>query len=200
MTQNDLFDQAIAKENNIPDLIYFPEFITEEQESNLIETIESQEWLNDLKRRVQHYGFKYDYTARNIDNSMKIGDIPSWLEEYSNLLFQKKLLPKIADQVIINEYQPGQGISSHIDCIPCFEESIACISLGSKVCMEFIHSKTNEIHNIILNPRSVFILTGDARYIWKHGIRSRKTDMIDGVKISRNRRMSITFRNVILND
>lgn len=47
---------------------------------------------------------------------------------------------------------------------------------------------------IYLEPRSLLILKDDARYKWKHGITSRKSD--NGVK--RQKRVSLTFRKVIL--
>lgn len=48
--------------------------------------------------------------------------------------------------------------------------------------------------SIYLEPRSLLILKSDLRYKWKHGIAGRKSD--DGIK--RGRRVSLTFRNVIL--
>ena len=184
--------------DKVPRLTYIPDFITAKQEAELIKTIDGQPWLTDLKRRVQHYGWKYDYTARRVDASMRLGLVPDWLMESSRRLYDKGHFSKLPDQVIINEYQPGQGIASHIDCVPCFEETIASISLGSPVLMDFTHSKTNEKISMLLEPRSLFILSGDARYIWKHGITGRKTDKINGQTFFRGRRVSMTFRNVIV--
>lgn len=189
---------GMTAQEQIPGLTYIPNFITPEQEADLITTIDKQPWLTDLKRRVQHYGYKYDYTARRVDASMKIGDMPKWLEDYCAELQSKGYLPLKPDQVIINEYQPGQGIAPHIDCVPCFEETITSISLGSSCMMEFAHSETNKKIPVLLEPRSLFILNGDARYLWKHGIAARKTDKYEGQIIQRDRRISLTFRNVII--
>jgi hypothetical protein len=41
-------------------------------------------------------------------------------------------------------------------------------------------------------------MQGDARHLWLHGIPPRKTDVVDGRKIERSRRLSLTFRNVVL--
>ena len=46
-------------------LEYVPEFISLEEHDELLSYIHSEKWLDDLKRRVQHYGFKYDYKTRN---------------------------------------------------------------------------------------------------------------------------------------
>ena len=45
-------------------LSYIPDYITAEQEEILLTTICAQAWSSELKRRVQHYGYKYDYKAR----------------------------------------------------------------------------------------------------------------------------------------
>ena len=34
--------------------------------------MDARPWLSDLKRRVQHYGYKYDYRARAIDHTSQV--------------------------------------------------------------------------------------------------------------------------------
>jgi alkylated DNA repair dioxygenase AlkB len=46
------------------------------------------------------------------------------------------------DQLIINEYMPGQGINKHVDRIDIFENYICSLSLGSDCVMTF--AKGNE--------------------------------------------------------
>ena len=45
---------------------------------------------------------------------MHIGELPQWLGMLVYRLEKEGYMPEGTDQVIINEYQPGQGISSHI--------------------------------------------------------------------------------------
>jgi alkylated DNA repair dioxygenase AlkB len=197
--QESLFEEKIENPiEQISGLIYIPDFITNEQESELIRAIDKQPWICDLKRRVQHYGYKYDYKARNVTHDLKLGDLPLWIKPYCQKLVDEKLFRKPPDQVIVNEYQIGQGISSHLDCVPCFEETIASISLNSPCTIDFTNSTTNKKIPIFLEPCSLFVLKADARYKWKHGIAGRKSDKINGNIITRRRRISITFRNVIL--
>lgn len=196
--QPSLFEEDARKV--LPDgLQYIPDFITPAEEENLLNTIDQQPWLTDLKRRVQHYGWKYDYTARRVDESMRLGPVPEWLRDYCQRLYDEGHSLKIPDQVIINEYQPGQGIAAHVDCVPCFEETIASISLGSPCVMEFTNPSTGDKIVQLLESRSLVILSGDARYNWKHGIAARKTDKHESQTIQRGRRISLTFRNVIIN-
>jgi hypothetical protein len=41
------------------------DWITPEQERALLERIDASEWRADILRRVQHYGWRYDYKARS---------------------------------------------------------------------------------------------------------------------------------------
>jgi alkylated DNA repair dioxygenase AlkB len=184
-----LFDIPAPAAPDIPGLQYLPDFITAEEEQALIVAIDQQPWLNDLKRRVQHYGYKYDYKARSVTADSYIGALPDWLMPAAqNLSFKP-------DQAIVNEYLPGQGISAHVDCVPCFGDTIASLSLESGAVMQF--TKVHEKHDIYLEPRSLIILSGPARYEWTHAIPARKSDVVGDFKIERGRRVSLTFRSVI---
>lgn len=196
----DIQNIAAAEPANVSDiagLSYIPNAIDEQTEQKLISIIDTQPWLADLKRRVQHYGWRYDYKARAVTSELKLGPLPDWLASLAAKFHAHGQLPKMPDQIIINEYQPGQGISPHIDCVPCFEETIASLSLGSPCVMEFTHTGTQQKIPLLLEPCSLIVLTGDARYRWQHSIAHRKTDRWDGQGVSRSRRLSLTFRNVI---
>ena len=196
LQQPHLFEQR-RPEINIPGLTYIPNFIDAADQDRLLSNIDQQPWLADLKRRVQHFGYKYDYKARTVNNDAYLGPLPDWL----SLLCQKLcdgIFSSTPDQVIVNEYLPGQGISAHIDCVPCFADTIASLSLGSSCSMEFANSKTGEKKSFILEERSLIVLSGLARYEWQHAIPGRKSDIINGIKTERGRRVSLTFRNVVL--
>ena len=188
--------EAIA---TIDGLQYIEDYITEVQHDWSLERIDEHQWLDDLRRRVQHYGFKYNYKARKVDMDMRIGELPEWLHRLSEKLYEDRHMPEVADQVIVNEYLPGQGIASHIDCEPCFKDTIVSLSLGSGCVMNFTNKsdKTKKIP-VWLAPRSLVVLTGEARYEWLHGIAARKSDVWDGEKYERQRRVSLTFRKVII--
>ena len=183
----------------ISGLRYVEDYIDEHQHDWLLTQIDKYQWLDDLKRRVQHYGFKYNYKARKVNLDMRIGELPEWLERLSQKLHQDGHMPKTPDQVIVNEYLPGQGISSHIDCEPCFRDTIASLSLGSGCVMNFTNKfdKSKKVP-VWLAPRSLVVLSNEARYEWLHGIAARKWDKWDGHKHERQRRVSLTFRSVII--
>lgn len=183
----------------IKGLTYQDNFITPEGEAKLIGWIDLRPWSNTIRRRTQHYGYVYDYKKRAINLSMKTEDLPDWGKSIAAKLYEEKLMPYLADQMIINEYQPGQGIAPHVDCEPCFEDTIVSISLGSGCDIDF--SPVGNPRRILtqwLAPQSALAITGEARYQWRHGIVGRKTDVYQGIEIERTRRISLTFRKVIL--
>lgn len=191
-TRNDL-----AQINSIPGLAYIADFISAQEQEELWNNICASPWLGDLKRRVQHYGYKYDYRKRAIDHSMFLGDLPDWSIKYAQRLVDKGYISVIPDQIIINEYMPGQGIADHVDCEPCFADTVISLSLGSDVIMQLKEkgNRTNKVE-VLLESNSLIILKGDARYQWTHGIPSRKTDLFNGERLTRQRRISLTFRKV----
>lgn len=94
--------------------------------------------------------------------------------------------------MIVNEYEPGQGISPHIDNVDLFEDIIVSLSLGSECVMQFEHKPTGRKVEHLLRRRSALLLHKEARYEWKHGIPSRKKD--NGV--DRSTRYSLTLRKM----
>ncbi len=189
----------LANLSKVKGLLYIPEYITKEEHASYWQSVNNENWLGDLKRRVQHYGFKYNYKSRFIDHSMKIGELPEWVIPLAMKLYKDGHMSAIPDQLIVNEYKQGQGIASHVDCEPCFGDTIISMSLGSTCIMEFTNKETREKVEVLLEPRSLVILKEDARYLWTHGITGRNADKFNGIKYNRNTRISFTFRNVILN-
>ena len=173
-------------------LVYHPAVLSSEEEAKLLAEIQAQPWSSGPGgRRVQHYGFAYDYTSK----SLKAAPVfPPWLQALALQLVEKKLLSVKPNQVIINEYLPGQGISAHIDHTKWFGEEIASLSLRSATTMFF--SRELEKLELRLEPRSLLVLTGLARWEWYHSIPARKSDDVAGVRIPRETRGSITFRSV----
>ena len=177
-------------------LTYLENYIPEDEANRLVQEIDAVPWRTDLKRRVQHYGYRYDYKARQARREDYLGPLPELFQQLAERLTTEGHFQTVSDQVIVNEYQPGQGISAHIDCQPCFGETIASLSLLSACVMRFvsqIHSQQTEIH---LQPASLLVLKGDARHLWTHAIPARKTDVFESQRHVRLRRISLTFRTM----
>jgi alkylated DNA repair dioxygenase AlkB len=197
----DLFNQITILETDISQisgLKYIEGYISKQEHDILLSIIDLQPWIHDLKRRVQHYGYKYDYKARRIDLKMRIGELPDWANLIGERLFKDGYFKELPDQLIINEYLPGQGITAHIDCEPCFEDTVVSISLGSNCTMDFCNKLTSEKQSLMLAQRSIVVLQGESRYNWTHGIAARKNDKYNGQIYQRKRRVSLTFRKTII--
>jgi alkylated DNA repair dioxygenase AlkB len=174
------------------------DFVSEQAAKRLLAAIDASTWRADLKRRVQHYGWRYDYRERRVTNDMRLGPLPEWLLPAAEAVGGLPEFDRRPDQVIVNEYLPGQGISAHVDCEPCFGPAVASLSLGGEVEMLFRQRASGERRGLILKPAKLLILSGEARYEWTHEIPARKSDVIEGSRQIRTRRVSLTFRTVTL--
>jgi alkylated DNA repair dioxygenase AlkB len=174
--------------SNISGLVITPEFITPNEEKELIAKIDAQPWNKELSRQTQHYGFRYVYSTRQLSPA---SPIPEWLNDLNTRICNHLNLTKPFNQVIINEYYPGQGISAHTDHSILFGPVVVSVSLQSGTVMEFIDKTKTELYIL---PRTLLAMTGDARYKYRHAIPSRITDTVNNQVIQRERRVSITFR------
>ena len=179
-----------------PGAVYWPSFISSEEEAGLVGHLDAGEWNTELRRRVQHFGYRYDYKARTVTSDSYLGPLPGWLRHFNERLVAKGLFASAPDQVIANEYQPGQGISAHVDCVPCFDDTIVSLSLLSQCEMVFRERLGGAKLMVVLEPCSAVVMTGAARYEWTHEIPARNSDGIDGINVPRARRISLTFRKV----
>lgn len=199
------------------------DFLSLDQQSSLLSTIENEGW----------------FTEASHNQAMRFGDLPEWATELANLvrevvhfsdyvsefvdiaasddgknayLFPSKLLWRepLFDQLIINLYQPGEGICAHVDLMR-FEDGIAIVSLESSCVMHFsrvegdagIIRKESEgdPHKakipVFLTPGSLVLMWGEARYLWKHEInRKPGFQKWEGKDIDQKRRISITLRKL----
>jgi alkylated DNA repair dioxygenase AlkB len=182
----------------IPGLYYIPNIIPLEL-SNSIQTElnTSNAWFpvgGDNSRKVIHYGFKYNYKTGNV--SEPAAPFPQFANELVDIIRNLEVVPNAMalDQCLINKYEPGQGISAHTDSIN-YDDFICCFTLGSGAYMEFTRNGYTP-SKIYTEPNSLYIISGASRYLWKHEMRGLKTDTVDGKKIKRGVRTSITFRSV----
>lgn len=171
----------------IPGLTVIEEYISEEEEKKLLEFLYTQEWSNKLSRRTQHYGYEYAYTPPyDLGPAPKI---PKLLQKYGDMIS-----PGYFDQVIVNEYTPGQGIGKHTDHKRLFGDVIASISLGSGTTIIFSERDTEV--ELYVKPRTAIVMQDVARWRATHEIRAKKSDVVSGETVARGTRVSITYRKV----
>lgn len=176
---------------------YISEVISPAEEGEIVAQLDRSAWSAAMKRRVQHFGYRYNYKARTVTSANFMGELPRWLGFLATRLVESGCFATLPDQVIANEYWPGQGISAHVDCVPCFGDTVVSISLLSPCEMVFRQRRDGQVVSTIIHPRSAIVLKGAGRYNWTHEIPARKSDRIDGIRVPRDRRISLTFRNVL---
>ena len=194
-------NEGLQDVETVPGLKFYEGFLTQAEEAHCVDRVDAaeNEWLNDLSRRVQHYGWRYDYKARAITPDMHVGALPDWLAKLAQRLYDETgLFDSVPEQVIVNEYLPGQGIAMHIDH-PGFGPTVCTISLLDPWEMDFSERRKDKTP-ALLQRGSCVLLADSSRFIWQHGIAPRRTDPLDNGHRNRKRRLSLTFRTVLNRD
>jgi DNA oxidative demethylase len=182
--QPDLFGEPRLAGLSQADAIVSPD-----EEQTLITSINAAElspfrfhgWLG--KRLTVSYGWQYDFDDARFAPAEAI---PEWL-----LPLRAKaarfvcLQPGELVQAALIRYDPGAGIGWHRDR-PVFEHVVG-ISLGAPATMRFRRRGRGGFDraSVLLAPRSIYHLTGEARHDWEHSIAAMEVT-----------RWSITFRSL----
>jgi alkylated DNA repair dioxygenase AlkB len=172
---------------DIPGLTYTPGFVDAQTERRLVDAIDRGVWDTSWERRRQLYGRTYGREGRSPL------PLPAWGRALANQAAHAAGFPELFDQMLVNDYLPGQGIALHRDYEP-FDRTVVSVSLLSACVMDFRRVKDGRREAMLLEPRSLLVLSDDARYEWEHGIARRKNDRWHGSLMPRSRRISVTFR------
>ena len=194
-----MYERRLHAVPGVNGLHYFHGFLDDDTQRNLIQRIDASPWRTDLDRRVQHYGWRYDYRTRAVTPDMDLGPLPTWVADVASLLYADTLLfDRIPDQAIVNEYWPGQGIALHADR-QCFGATVATLSLADdwEIRLRPVHGTSRDDRRLMLARGSALILTGESRSRWMHGIDKRKSEEAATGSRHRQRRLSLTFRTMI---
>ncbi|KAL0038021.1 hypothetical protein WJX79_009793 [Trebouxia sp. C0005] len=178
----------------VPGLTLIKDIVSREEEQALLNCAEEGQWETLARRRVCHFGYRFEYQSRNVDPQKPIQQFPAALQTVVERLQHLQDMPQV-DQCTVNEYSAGVGLSPHIDTHSAFTGAIASLSLAGPAVMEF--RQGGECEAVLLPPRSLLIMAGPARYCWHHYIPHRKADPVQGHLLPRApRRTSFTFRKV----
>jgi alkylated DNA repair protein (DNA oxidative demethylase) len=170
-------------------LVYQPELLTADEEATLLDELGSLRFDpivlhgRAAKRTGRHFGLDYDYGTR----TPKPGEpIPDWLlpvrERAAELAGRD---PEELVEILVQLYPEGSTIGWHRDA-PAFG-TIVGVSLGGSSRLRFQRGKRDQrrVWELQLEPRSGYVLAGEARRSWEHSIPP-----------TRELRYSITFRTL----
>jgi alkylated DNA repair dioxygenase AlkB len=141
--------------DNKIELPYFQNFISEEQEKEILRLINQKPAKGKERNQIVRYGSKIPYAPYNVS-----GEIPDVLHSLN--------ISHSFDHVTINEYHQGQSIEYHFD-LPFAGEKISIISLLGKADMLFRNAKDNsDILKFNVEPRSLLIMQDRLRWQYEH--------------------------------
>ena len=168
---------------------YEEDFLSTGEESELVAHIQKLK-LKEFefhgylgKRRVASFGWHYDFASAQLNQADMIPDFLQATRERAAALVG---VPAATfPHVLVTEYRPGTPIGWHRDR-PVFELVIG-VSLLSACTFRFRRRSDDgwERYSVVLDPRSIYLLSGHVREAWEHSIPAVES-----------LRYSITFRSL----
>lgn len=153
---------------------YQPDFIDPQTEADLVQHLRMLE-LKPFEfhghlgnRRVVSFGLRYNYDQREVQNAPQI---PTFLDDLraKAAAFANRSAHEVK-QVGINEYRPGAGIGWHRDK-PEFGDVIGVsLLMSAKMRLRKQDGQKWERRLLVLQPRSIYLLSGASRREWEHNI------------------------------
>ena len=156
---------------------YREDFISPDEERALVDSISGIEFANFemrgavAKRRVAFFGLSYD------DTRQAIGEMPAFLDDVRIRAARwAEVKPEDFVMALINEYRPGAPIGWHRDA-PQYGIVVGVSMLtGARMKLRryLPPSQRSEprrtTHEIHLEPRSAYLIAGEARQSYEHSI------------------------------
>jgi alkylated DNA repair dioxygenase AlkB len=170
-------------------LVLRPELLTVEEERELVELLEGLRFDaivmhgQAARRTARHYGLSYDYESRTPQPGEPI---PDWLHPVRNRAAELAgEAPDALVEALVQRYPAGATIGWHRDA-PAFGTVIG-VSLAGAARLRFQRGtgERRRVWEVPLEPRSGYVLAGQARRSWQHSIPATK-----------ELRYSITFRTL----
>src|SRR5262249_14015042 len=170
-------------------LRYQPELVSVADEQALLEQLAVLRFHpivlrgQTARRTARHFGLGYDYRARTPEPGEPM---PGWLEPARRLAGGLAgTRPEDLVEALVQHYPVGAAIGWHRDA-PAFGLVVG-ISVAGAARLRFQRGQgaERETWEIQLDPRSGYVLDGEARTSWEHSLPEAKVD-----------RFSITFRTL----
>ncbi|MDF2462867.1 MAG: 2OG-Fe(II) oxygenase [Ramlibacter sp.] len=189
-TQPDLFSEPAPLPPLPEGMRYERDFLSPAEEQSLIEIVAAMpvKEMNyrgyTARRRVLSFGGSYDFQAQQLNAAPPL---PKSLEPLRRKVAHwLGVAPEAFTQVLVAEYREGTPLGWHRD-VPNFEDVVG-VSLLNEAVMRFRpypprEPKKAQVVKLTVEPRSIYLLRGPARWAWQHSVSPTPT-----------LRYSITFR------
>ncbi len=148
------------------------------------------EYANDCSRAG---GWVKWENFETVERANQLESFP-WMTALSKRLTADGLQATDSHEVSINHYLPGRGIEPHIDSDG--STAIVVFSLQDHAILQLTDEQRQHCIRVLLEPRSVYSLTHDARKKFKHSLDHGKTLQFKNHKIQMaHRRLSVALRS-----
>lgn len=181
------------KENGtiLESMLVIPDFITKEEEDDIMNYIDSQPWNNSQSgRRKQDFGPKVNFKKRKV-KYLEFKGIPEFSHMVASRMQKLELLKEFSPVEVCNlEYVPerGSSIDPHVDDTWIWGNRLVTLNLLSDTTLTLSHPEKKDTEILMPLPaRSLTVIADEARYVWEHSIK------ISDIK---DRRIAVTFREL----
>jgi hypothetical protein len=147
------------------DVWHLPDFLTGVEEAELtacIDAAPSHLWTRLRDRRLMHLGGN---PVGALGTGIEIEPLPAWAQAICDELVRVGVFPADAppNHILLNEYQPGQGIDAHKDGI-LYMPHVAILSLSSHTTLAFVEDlpSRSPVASLLLPPRGLLVFAGEA--------------------------------------
>lgn len=174
------------------------EVISPEEEEFITTKIDEKEWIHSQSgRRKQDFGPRVNFKKKKVSVGSFEG-LPSYIKSVWERIkseHQEILSDFLPVELCNLEYDPrrGSSIEPHFDDFWVWGDRLVTINYLSRTILTLTQSEDESLKDkevlIIMNRRSLLVLSGEARNIWKHEV--KRKDVI-------NRRIATTLRELSL--
>jgi len=197
----------------ISGLWYFQNCLRKKVEELLLNEINSLPWENVMGRKIQQYGYKYQYDKKCMVSSPN--KFPPQLQKLATWIAKNGIVPKDVsfDYIVIEEYnKPSQpSLRTQIHRIDCFEDNILAFNFLSPCQLVFRRADKRTIKKfggmksminraippseygtgivVDILPNTIYVLKEESRFYWSHSIPAYSW---------KEKRITITFSKVKL--
>lgn len=187
--------------DGIPGLFFTPEVLTETQEAALLENLKYEPGKPVIQiHPACEFGWPFRPRGPPLTLDDSYGIMPAWLEDAWSACVAAGSMPPcvprhLPDHVLANTYPVGDGCARHTDDKSYWTDFVVGLSLGSGATIEFQRGVSPPV-SVYLPQRSMYVLTGAARWDFTHAVTAAAFDDVEGVRLPRFERVSFTFRNI----
>ena len=202
--------------SGVPGLRLLYDVVSAREEESIISSLRrdrSAVEANNIHRATQ-WGWIFYSCGQRMTHADRLSPLPRWMGALVDRTLAsdpaRQFLPSLEDwgdgvqHALLNEYEPGDGVRAHTDDTRFWRKFVLGLSLGSAVTMRFTSPSAclsclamqTEAVDVRLPARSLYVLTGASRWVWKHEIAYQLEDIVAGISVPRGHRMSVTLRGI----